>query len=184
MARTRRMALLLAVPFFAAGVWAAAGSANEIENQVKAAYLYKFAAYVEWPATVFVQADTPLTIGILGAEAIAAELGNLKSTQPMQNRALEVKRLKPGEALTGVQILFIGRQENGRLKSLLDSIQSQSMLVVTESAGALDAGSVINFLPVGDRIRFEVSVQNAERSGLKISARLLGVAQKIEPRRP
>ncbi|HSY28334.1 MAG TPA: YfiR family protein, partial [Burkholderiaceae bacterium] len=62
--------------------------------------------------------------------------------------------------------------------------QSLPILVVTESAGALESGSIINFVPVDDRIRFEISVTQAERSGLKISSRLLGVAQKIESGKP
>lgn len=186
MKAARRLAFLVTLAFLPCCpvlVWAGAGL-SDIEYQVKAAYLYKFATYVEWPPSTYVQPDTPLTIGIIGAEEVAAELNHIRGTQPASGRTLDVRVLKPGESIAGVQILFIGRQENGRLKRLLDVIQSQPVLTVTESAGGLSVGSIINFLTIEDRIRFEVSVLNAEQNGLKISARLLGVAQKIEARRP
>lgn len=177
--------LLVLVVFQAFALFAWGGESGLSENQIKAAYLYKFAAYVEWPPSAFAEANTPITIGVIGADEIVAELGNLRTDHSLVNdRAVEVKPLKPGESFSGVQILFIGRQQRQQLKQLLDNIQSQPILTVTESENALDAGSVINFIPIDDRIRFEVSVLHAERGGLKISARLLGVAQKIETGRP
>jgi hypothetical protein len=163
-------------------VWPAETGASDIEYQIKAAYLYKFASHVEWPPGAFPEAGTPVTIGVIGADEVAVELNRLKGGRSVNSRSVEVKLLKSGEPTSGMQMLFIGHQENSRLKRLLDTIQSQPMLTVTDSVGALAAGSVINFVPVDSRIRFEVSVAQAERSGLKISARLLAVAQRIEGR--
>lgn len=179
----RRTMLLLALNCCMAWTWAAGGNASEIEYRIKAAYLYKFAAYVEWPPSTFPHPNAPFVIGILGADDAANAL-NASSPPPVNNRALEIRLLKPGDDLSGVQILFVGRQENSRLKRLLESIQAEPVLVVTESYGALAMGSIINFVPIDEHIRFEVSLPQAERNGLKISARLLSVAQKIESRRP
>ncbi len=173
--------LFAALPLLA---WPQAVVAAEVESQIKAAYLYKFASYVDWPASAFAQADTPVTIGVMGADAVAAELNLIQGGRSGNSRAVEIRRLKPGESLNGVQMLFIGRDESARLKRIGDMVQSRPVLTVTDSAGALNAGSVINFVMVDDHIRFEVSVAQAEQNGLKISARLLGVAQKIETRRP
>ncbi len=184
----RRALATIALAFlqcFEALARAAAGSgANEVEYQIKAAYLYKFAAYVEWPPAAFADSSTPVVIGVIGADALTTELKNIKGNLTVNNREILIRPLKLGDSLSGLQILFIGRQESGRLKQLLDSVQSQPVLTVTEWGGAINAGSVINFVPVDDRIRFEVSTASAERSGLKISARLLGVAQRVETRRP
>lgn len=180
----RRTVLLIILQCLAAFACAAGGGADETESQIKAAYLYKFAAYIEWPATAFADAKSPVTIGVVGADEVAEELNIIKGRRMVNSRAVEVKLFKPGDPLIGAHILFIGRQAGGHLKQLLDSVQSQPVATVTESAGALGTGSIINFVPVEDRIRFEVSVTNAERSGLKISARMLSVAQKIESRRP
>lgn len=184
MGLVRRTVLLICLHCLAVFAWAADGGPSDTEYQIKAAYLYKFVAYIEWPAAAFGDADTPVTIGVIGADDVAAELNNIKHGRKVNNRTVEIKLLKPGDPLTGVKILFIGGRDSAHLKRLLDSVQSQPVLSVTESAGALSAGSVINFVPVDDRIRFEVSVQNADRNGLKISARLLSVAQKVEARRP
>ncbi|MBI3283446.1 MAG: YfiR family protein [Burkholderiales bacterium] len=181
MTNFKRTVLLLLLQGFSLWSWAAGG--DDIEYRVKAAYLYKFAAYIEWPPATFTNANSPIVVGILGADDAVAALAG--SAAPLiNNRALEVRALKPGEPLSGVHILFIGRQENGRLKRLLESVQAEAVLTVTEFPGALGIGSIINFVPVDDRIRFEVSLPQAEHNRLKISARLLSVAQKIESRRP
>lgn len=150
------------------------------EHQIKAAYLYKFASYVEWPPTVFAQINAPFTIGIIGAEDVGMALNELKIGHAINNRSIDVKILKPGDPLTNVQMLYVGEQEAAQLQSLLKPAEAQPVLVVTDSANALTMGSIINFLMVEERVRFEVSVSHAERNGLKISARLLAVAQNIE----
>lgn len=157
-----------------------ATAADTTEYQIKAAYLYKFASYVEWPPAAFARTNTPFTIGIMYADDIGMALNELRVGHSIDNRSIEVKLLKPGDSLANVQMLFIGHQENTQLKSLLEPVQVRPVLVVTESANALAAGSIINFLVVEERVRFEVSVLHAERNGLKISARLLAVAQNIE----
>ena len=160
-----------------------AGEAADIEAQIKAAYLYKFSVYVEWPASILPQAETPITIGVLGADAIATALNNLAQTPAPNSRAMRIKLLKADEAVSGVQVLFIGSKESAALKRMLDGMQTEHVLTVTEQPDALMSGSIINFVRIDDHIRFEVSLPQADRSGLKISSRLLSVAQKIHPRR-
>lgn len=184
MAILRRLLLAVAFQGVAVFTWAAGNDANEMENQIKATYLYKFANYIEWPAQTFAQADTPVTIGILGAGEIAGMLNNLREPRIANARAIEIKILKPGDPFDNMQIIFIGWQDGNKIKKLLEGLQLRAVLIVTGSAGALNFGSMINFIPVDDHIRFEVSVLEAERNGLKISARLLSVAQKIEVGRP
>jgi len=180
-----RGAVLLVVLFsLSISAWATDADAEDVEYRLKATFLYKFAGYVEWPSTAFSSTNTAFTIGVVGADKVVAALNSLTGVSPVNNRAMQVKVIKPGEPITGVQILFVGKQDNGHLKHLLEAMQSQPVLTVTESVGALSSGSIINFVPIDDRIRFEVSVTQAERSGLKISSRLLGVAQKVESGRP
>lgn len=175
----RATGFLIALQLLAAAGWAGTVT-DSTEYHIKAAYLYKFASYVEWPATTFAQANTPFTIGILGAGTMAQALNGLKADHVINDRVINVKILRPNDALTGIHMLFVGAQESAHLKSLLPPVQGQPILIVTESAQALSHGSIINFIVVDERVRFEVSVPHAERNGLKISARLLGVAQHIE----
>ncbi|WP_171013469.1 YfiR family protein [Chitinivorax sp. B] len=176
--------LLLLMLVCATGPSAMALNEPDLEHQIKAAYLYKFLGYVEWPSTAFAQLGAPVIIGVIGADAVATELGRLKSGRLVNNRAIEVKQLRTDDSIAGVHVLYIAQQEASNLKRLLSAIQAQPVLTITDSAGGLDFGSVINFVPVDNRVRFEVSVVHAERSGLKVSARLLAVAQRIETGRP
>ena len=162
----------------------AADDARTLEDRVKAAYLYRFAEYVEWPEGAFARRDTPVTIGVLGSETLADELSQAVVGRTINDRPVTVKRLRPGEPLTGVHVLFIGRSESARLNQLAQGAQPRSILTVTESDGALAQGSVINFVVADRRVRFEISLQSAEKSKLKLSSRLLAVAQEVRPGTP
>jgi hypothetical protein len=162
-----------------AGNARAQDDAAGLEQRVKAAFLYKFAGYVDWPPASFARPDTPFTIAVAGSEAIAAELTQAVAGRTVNERPITVKRLKPGESLAGVHILFVGRAESARLNQLAQAAQQRSVLIVTEAEGALGQGSVINFIMTDRRVRFEVSLDSAEKSGLKLSSRLLAVAQQI-----
>jgi len=92
-----------------------------------------------------------------------------------------VRRLNRGDALTGLHIVFIARGHADRLAETLGAARGQPVLVVTESEGAGAPGSIINFVVVEDKVRFDVALARAESSNLKISARLLGVARRVIP---
>lgn len=169
------------IGFAGSPLWLArADDAGEsLEYRVKAAFLYKFAGYVEWPEAAFARPDTPLTIGILGSNAVASELEPLVAGRTVNNRPVSVRRLKPGDALTGVNVLLIGKSESGRLAQLLPQLQSRAILTVTEADGGSSHGSVINFTLVDRRVRFEIWLEAAEKHNLKLSSRLLAVAQQV-----
>lgn len=175
-----RIALFLVTAQLLASFTWASSATDTTEYQIKAAYLYKFASYVEWPASAFAQTNTPFTIGVIGAYDVGVALNELKVGHSINNRNIEIKFMDRGESLSGVHMLFVGQRESAQLKSVLDPAQVHPVLIVTESENALTSGSIINFLVVEERVRFEVSVRHAERNGLKISARLLAVAQNIE----
>lgn len=178
-------AALLASPAgWAPGGAGAAESDDALEHRVKAAFLYKFAGYVDWPPASFAAADTPLTIGVIGSESVAAELFQVATGRTINNRAIAVKRIKAGEALAGVHVLFIGAAERARLGQLAKNAQAHSVLTVSESEGALDQGSMINFIVADRRVRFEIGLDSAEKSGLRLSSRLLAVAQQVRTGNP
>jgi hypothetical protein len=186
---TRRAAAMVCALFFA---WAAGTSwnaqaqddAEALEQRVKAAFLYKFAGYVEWPASSFPRPETPLTIGVIGNESLAAELAQAVTGRTVNDRNVMVKRLKPGESLAGIHILFVGRDESVRLAQLAQAARPRSILTVSESDGALAQGSMINFTVAERRVRFEIALDAAEKSGLKLSSRLLAVAQQVRTGTP
>lgn len=149
------------------------------EHAVKAAFLYRFAGYVDWPASAFAGAAAPLTIGVVGAEPLRTELQEVVRGRVVADRSVEVRKLAPGEPLAGVHILFLGRAEAGRVGALRSWLQDAPVLIVTEADGALAQGSMINFVVLDRRVRFEIALDAAEKHGLRLSSRLLAVAQKV-----
>jgi hypothetical protein len=150
------------------------------EASVKAAFLYKFANYVEWPANAFATPTAPLVIGVAGADEIAGELERLAPGRSVNAHPLVVRRVKEGEPVRGVHILFIGRDL--ATAAALRAAQQQGALTVTESERGLEMGSAINFVTAGERVGFEVSLDSAEKGGHRISSRMLSVARRVVPR--
>jgi hypothetical protein len=177
------MSLLLLAMFSAWSESVAGQIADSASEQsIKAAYLYKFASYVDWPDGVLDDPSTPLTIAVMGADALADELAVMTGDRTVNGRSISVRRLQAEEALDGVHILFVGAKGTGTLAALTPVAHAISALVVTESGDALELGSVINFRPVDQRIRFEVSLDSADKSRLRLSSRLLAVAEHVTPR--
>jgi hypothetical protein len=166
---------LLGLPIAAA----AQADNRAAEVQIKAAFLYKFGDFVQWPPAAFARPDAPFAIGVLGADDIAAALEQLVAGRTVQGHPIAVRRLKRGEALAGLHVLFIGQGESARLAETLAAAKGQAVLTVTESENALASGSMINFVAEDQRVRFDVALPSAERGQLKISSRLLAVARRV-----
>jgi hypothetical protein len=166
-------AALLALPSFTS-------AQVDREVQVKAAFVYKFGDFVEWPAGAFDGANDAFVIGVVGADAMAAELERVVAGRTVQERKVVVRRLRRGEALGRLHVLFVGESESARLTDMAAAARSQPVLVVSESDNATERGSMINFVSVDGKVRFDVALPSAERGRLKISARLLAVARKVE----
>lgn len=169
--------LCLALSCLANGADAPAAAPASVERAVKAAFLYKFLSYIEFPATV----DTagPLVVGVLGADDIGSEVARITAGRVVGARAVSVRTLREGDALSGVHLLFVG-SEAARPAAVLKAAQQAGVLSVTESEGGLQQGSVINFRLVDERVRFEVSLPTAEKSNVKLSSRLLSVAYHVQ----
>ena len=151
------------------------------EHQVKAAFLYKFLGFVEWPPQSFERADSPLVIGVLGADALAEELVAMVAARTAGGHPVEARKIRRGDSLAELHVLFVGRTDSAALPGLLGSTKGRSLLTVTESDEALAYGSTINFVVVDNKVRFDVALGPAEQRNLKISSRLLAVARKVLP---
>lgn len=150
-----------------------------IELQVKAAYLYKFASYVEWPARSFSHPASPLVIGVAGDEELAAQLEAITRTRQVGGHPVSVRRIYRGDPLDGLHILFVG---GGRpfVARMLDEARGQAVLTVTDSLGAHAQGSMINFVVADGRLRFEVALPQVHQAQLRISARMLSAARRVQ----
>jgi len=175
----RACVLLLAAAAAVAAPRPARADAQADEYRVKAAFLYKFGAYVEWPDRAFAQADSPVLIGVIGADALADELSQIVAGRSVNGRPVSVRKLRAGDPIAGLHVLFIGRADGAHLGEVLAAAKGRPLLTVTESERALELGSVINFVLVEDKVRFDIALTPADLGSLKISARLLAVARKV-----
>lgn len=160
------------------GACRAQSAAQMLEYRIKAAFVCKFANYVEWPAAVFARPDSPITIGVMAADAVVDELARTAVGLSSSDRAFAVRRWRSGDSIAGVHIVFVSRADDTHLAETLSRLRRQAVLVVTES-NQLAPGSMINFVVVDDKVRFDIAPQTAESSGLRISVRLLGVARSL-----
>ncbi|GGY46160.1 YfiR family protein [Pseudoduganella albidiflava] len=180
---TRRQWLAAALVAGIPAAMPAARADGELERQVKAAFLYRFGGFVEWPAQAFVRADSPLVIGLHGADELAAPLERTVSGRTINGRALQVVKLKKDGAMGGERaphIAFVGARDRAAAQGMLDGCRDLPILTVSDSDQVHGMGSVINFLVAGERVRFEVSLKAAAAARLRISARLLAAAYRVQ----
>lgn len=151
-------------------------------NSVKAAYLFKLPAYVDWPAQRFERADSPLIVGVLAADDVAEALAALTAGRTSNGRPVVVRRLRLDDELGGVHVLFVSDAARERAQEVAAQAAAQNVLTVADLDAASEA-SVIDFVSVSGRLRFEVSLEAAERHGLRLHAGLLDVAARVQGRR-
>jgi hypothetical protein len=155
----------------------APAAADYSQDAVKAAYLFRFAGYVDWPGTA--DPAKPFVIAVVGSPAVARELRRLVPGHQINNRWVEVVEANRVSDAGRPAILFVGSGHAELLRPALTALGAQSTLVVTEEDGGLDEGATLNLLTLDHRVRFEVSLTGADRAHLKISAELLSVAVRV-----
>jgi hypothetical protein len=154
-----------------------AQSANEY--QVKAAYLYNFAKFIEWPPGAFDAGGAPFVVGVMGDDPFGSTLDQAISGKSVNGHPLMLKRMKWGQNLRGCHILFIGSSEKMRLSQLFDSLKGANVLTVGEIDRFGQRGGIITFVMEDDVVRFEINTSVAEQSRLKVSSKLLALARGV-----
>jgi hypothetical protein len=148
------------------------------EDAVKAAYLYRFVGYVGWPSDV--SSSKSFTIAVLDAPGVARALQRLLPGHPINGGIAQVREITRVQDAGTAQVLYIGAGHADYLSAWNSQAVSKSVLFVTDEAGGLQSGSVLNFLNIDHRVRFEISLTAAERVHLKISSELLSIAVRVQ----
>jgi len=164
---------LLVTAFFA---FSAGAQETHSEEAVKAAYLYRFGTYVEWPKES--ATGHPFVIAVVGAPEVARELRHMLPGRLINNQTVQVREARRAQEVVGAQILYVGANNADFLRALSPG-GNPPVLIVTDEERGLDLGGALNFVTVDKRVRFEVSLTAAERAQLKISADLLSVAIRV-----
>ena len=147
---------------------------------MKAAYLYKFASFVQWPDDAFASTSDPLQICIVGIDSIASLATEAAAGQTVGARSISVRPMtRPPAPDTPCHVLFVERGAEGAAAALQEA-RGRPILTVTEAADTRVQG-VINFVLDGNRVRFEIDLEAASQNGLVISSKLLSLAVKVRP---
>jgi hypothetical protein len=161
------------------GVWPsplAAAAELSREYLIKAAFLYNFAKFTEWPETAFAHANAPLTICVVGRDPFGAALDSLNG-KIIKGRTVAIFRLPDTAGAAACQVIFISESERERLATILRSLRGQPVLTVADMPDFARAGGIINLKTNPDeRIRFDINVGIAQQAGLRLSSKLLSLA--------
>jgi hypothetical protein len=171
------LTILLSSMNFGSGSRAQAQEANEY--QVKAAFLYNFAKFVEWPSEAFSGGGAPLVVGLIGDDPFGSGIDRMINGKSVNGHPLTIQRLKWGQNLRACHILFISSSERRRLAQILESVKGSSVLTVGEMDQFSQQGGIINFVMEANKVRFEINVYSAEQGRLKISSKLLTLAKSV-----
>ncbi len=169
------------VALIAAGMSLAADTdaplpAAHSEDEIKSALLYNFTRFVEWPAGALGEDGAPLVVGVLGSDALVQVLEAALLNKTVSGHPLVVHRLDPGADPKNCQVLFVGDSERARAAQILQSIGHSPTLTIGERVQFSRLGGVIAFIRDGNRIRFEINLDAADRAGFRISSKLLRLA--------
>lgn len=175
-----KLLLLVTLGMLAHVVHAQEQNTLDIVRQVKAAYLFKFGNYVQWPSNTFADETSPVVIGVVGADKIAEELARIAASRNIGKHPVRVKRLQHGETPAGIHMLFVGKDAPQPVSNWLAPLEGQPVLCVTEEEGNPPPGSAINFVLDNNRVQFDVSLPAVQRNNLELSALLLSAAREVQ----
>ncbi|MGH9327471.1 MAG: YfiR family protein [Terriglobia bacterium] len=166
---------LASIVLLAAGTTSAIGQVSEYA--VKAAFVYKFSEFVEWPAGSFKSSNAPITICVLGENPFGNALEQITEGKFFAGRGFQVMHISSANTAKGCRVLFISRSEKKRLGPILSDLAQPGILTVGDTAGYAERGVMINLYLEGDKVRFEINPDAAARAGIKISSKLLSLAK-------
>ena len=155
-----------------------AAAQETLENDVKAAFLFNFAKFVDWPPAAFRSPADPLRICVIADATFTRSVDRIIAGETVRGRALQ--RVTPlGAEVERCHLLYVAARAP-EAQRVLSSLERLPVLTVGETPGFLADGGVISFVMVNDRVRFDVNLRAAERAGLTLSSKLLRVARHVE----
>ena len=154
-------------------------AAQTKEYQVKAAFLFNFAQFVEWPDGTYASTNVPFCIGVLGDDPFGAALDQIVQGESIGSHKLTVLHSRQVADFKNCQMIFISKSEKGHLAKILSALDSRPVLTVSEVDGFARSGGDINFYLDGTKVRFEINPTAAQNGGLKISSQLLSLGKIV-----
>lgn len=151
----------------------------ELEYRIKAAYLYNFARFVQWPASGAGRRG-PVVIGVLGKDPFGPLLDSTIRGKTVSGRPIDIRRLDGLNQARNCHLLFVSAAERRNLDSIFAELEGAGVLTVSEIDSFVDKGGMINFVIEDERVVIDINLDAARRSGLDISSQLLKVARTVK----
>jgi hypothetical protein len=136
-------------------------------------FIYNFSKYVKWPSD---QNTGDFVIGVYGSSEIIEDLKVMAASKKVNGQNIRIEEFKSMEDLATCHILYVGASESNKISQIVGATKGSPVLIVTDEPGLAQKGSVINFVEVGGKIKFELNQQTAESRGLKVSSSLTTLA--------
>lgn len=153
--------------------------AQSAEYKIKAAYLFNFAQFVDWPTNRFTNETSPIIVGVLGRDPFGPILDQILQSEVVKNRKIEVRRYRSVKETQECHMLFISATEAPNIKSILASLKGQSILTVADMDDFAVNGGMIRFLSEKNKIRFRINLQSIKEAHLFVSSKLLQLAEVV-----
>lgn len=147
--------------------------------QLKAAFIYNFLKFIDWPADSLPQENGPFVVGILGRDPFGSTIDNALKGRSVKGRVIEVRRLEDVDSPVQCQVLFVSSSERRRFKQIFRQTSGKPVLTIGESEEFAVTGGIINFVTEENRIRFQINVDAIKQSKLKADAQLLNLAKIV-----
>ena len=176
--------VVLAALFLGLGAGAARAQESELEYKVKAAFLYNFIGFVEWPTNKLARTDKEVIIGCLPDDAAMPIIAHALEGKIAEGRRIKVVILREGEEAAGCHLLFLSRARRNQISEVLARLKTAPVLTVGEVEQFGERGGMINLVRHERTFRFEVNLGAAERVGLRISSKLSSMATLVKTTTP
>jgi hypothetical protein len=150
------------------------------EQQVKAAFLFNFIRFVDWPGGTFHDKGAPIVVGVSGNDPLSKEVEECLRDKSVNGRKLSFKPINWPDEISGVHILMVCASEAKSVSAVLAKVKGAPVLTVGETERFAEQGGVINFYISENKVRFEINIDAAQRARLKISSQLLTLAKIVK----
>jgi hypothetical protein len=154
------------------------GAPSATEGELKAAFLFNFTKFVEWPAEAFSSTNAPIRFAVLGDEDFGTRLKALLVDKKAHGRSFEVETINSGQEAKGFHIVFVPGPESRKALPILEVTNKRPVLTIGESDQFLDQGGIISLFFDEEQLAFDVNAESARKGGLEISSKLLRLAKK------
>lgn len=158
---------------------AAAEVSSAPEYEIKAAYLYNFGLFVDWPNGVFPKQETPFVIGVLGVDPFEKALDRTLRQEMVRERPVVIRRMSSVEASAGCHVVFISVSEETRVRDILEYFRDKPVLTVSDISGFTKQGGCIEFVNRRNKVTMNINLAAVRQVGLRVRAELLSIANQV-----